>query len=58
MTKLKLRAIIGENVRNERIARDISIDELSEMIGLTPGFVGLIECGQGGAQHLVRGCYV
>ena len=48
MTKSRLRIIIGENVRNERIARDISIDELSEMLDLTPGFVGLIERGQRG----------
>jgi len=48
MTKARLRVIIGENIRNERIARDISIDELSEMLDLTPGFVGLIERGQRG----------
>ena len=48
MTKSRLRVIIGENIRNERIARDISIDELSEMLDLTPGFVGLIERGQRG----------
>jgi len=48
MTKSRLRIIIGENIRNERIARDISIDELSEMLDLTPGFVGLIERGQRG----------
>lgn len=48
MTKSRLRIIIGENIRSERIARDISIDELSEMLELTPGFVGLIERGQRG----------
>ena len=48
MTKSRLRIVIGENIRNERIARDISIDELSEMLDLTPGFVGLIERGQRG----------
>ncbi|MCL2421702.1 MAG: helix-turn-helix domain-containing protein [Defluviitaleaceae bacterium] len=48
MTKERLRVIIGENIRNERISRNISIDELAEMIGLTPGFVGLIERGQRG----------
>jgi len=45
MTKFELRIIIGENIRKERLARDISIDELSEMIDLSPGFVGLIERG-------------
>ena len=49
MTKRRLRIIMGENIRNERSARNISMDELSEMLGLTPGFVGLIERGQRGA---------
>jgi len=48
MTKQRLRIIIGENIRNERIARNISIDELAEMLDLTSGFVGLIERGQRG----------
>ena len=48
MTKERLRAIIGENIRNERISRNISIDELAEMLDLTSGFVGLIERGQRG----------
>ena len=49
MTKKLLRSIIGENIRNERISRNISMDELAEMLKLTPGFVGLIERGQRGA---------
>jgi len=48
MTKERLRIIIGENIRNERLSRNISIDELAEMIELTSGFVGLIERGQRG----------
>lgn len=48
MTKKQLRLIIGENIRNERASRNISIDELAEMLGLTAGFVGLIERGQRG----------
>ena len=48
MTKERLRIIIGENIRNERISRNISIDELAEMLELTSGFVGLIERGQRG----------
>jgi len=48
MTKWRIRAIIGENIRNNRIARDISIDELAELMGLTAGFVGLIERGHRG----------
>ena len=48
MTKKQLRVIIGENIRNERVTRNISIDELAEMLELTSGFVGLIERGQRG----------
>jgi len=48
VTKERLRVIIGENIRGERVSRGISIDELSEMLDLTPGFVGLIERGQRG----------
>ena len=48
MTKERLRIIIGENIRNERMARNFSIDELAELIDLTSGFVGLIERGQRG----------
>jgi len=52
MTKAKLRTIIGENIRNERIARGLSIEELSEMLELTPGFVGLIERSKRSANLL------
>lgn len=48
MSKESLKIIIGENIRNERTSRSISIDELAEMLNLTPGFVGLIERGQRG----------
>ena len=52
MTKERLRAIIGENIRSERVARNMSIDELAEMLELTSGFIGLIERGQRGATPL------
>ena len=52
MKKDCLRSIVGENVRIERMARDIPIDVLSEMLNLSPGFVGLIERGQRGASSL------
>ena len=52
MNKFKLRIIIGENVRKERLARGISIDELADLLGLTSGFVGLIERGQRGATPI------
>jgi len=49
MTKVILRAKIGENIRKERQARNMSIEELAELLELTPGFVGLIERGRRGA---------
>jgi transcriptional regulator with XRE-family HTH domain len=49
MTKERLRVLMGENIRNERTARNMSIDELAEMLELTSGFVGLIERGRRGA---------
>ena len=52
MNKFKLRIVIGENVRKERLARGISIDELADLLGLTSGFVGLIERGQRGATPI------
>ncbi len=49
MDKASLKKVIGENIRIARIKKDMSIDELSELLDLTPGFVGLIERGQRGA---------
>ncbi len=49
MTKERLRKIMGENIRKERITRNMSIDELAELLELTSGFVGLIERGRRGA---------
>ena len=52
MTKKQLRTIAGENIRRERLARDMSLDELADMLQLTTGFVGLIERGQRGAAPI------
>ena len=49
MTKIQIRKMIGANIRFERQSRAMSIDELAEVIELTPGFIGLIERGQRGA---------
>lgn len=45
-----MRKQIGKNIRNERLARNISMEELAEMLELSPAFVGLIERGQRGAS--------
>ncbi|MDR1663516.1 MAG: helix-turn-helix domain-containing protein [Clostridiales bacterium] len=52
MNKQKLRTIIGMNIRNERMARNMSMDELAELLELSSGFVGLIERGKRGATSL------
>ena len=52
MTKTQLRYIIGENIRSVRMSRNMSIDELADMLELTSGFVGLIERGQRGATPI------
>ena len=48
ITKNQLRIIIGENIKRERISRNMTIYELAELLGQTSGFVGLIERGQRG----------
>lgn len=42
--------IIGSNIRFERQKRDLTIDELSEILNIAPGFLGLIERGQRGTS--------
>jgi transcriptional regulator with XRE-family HTH domain len=41
--------IIGKNIRNERQSRNLSRDELAEMLDLTTSHMGLIERGERGA---------
>ena len=48
MTKEELQMLIGNNIRSQRLARDLSIVELAKLIGKTSGFLGLIERGQRG----------
>lgn len=42
--------IIGSNIRFERHKRNLTIDELSEILNIAPGFLGLIERGQRGTS--------
>ena len=42
--------VIGSNIRRERILRNMSIEELSEILQLSTAFVGLIERGQRGVK--------
>ena len=54
--KNELKIIIGRNIRNERVIRGMSLDELAELLGQSPGFLGLVERGQRGAtaQNLLK----
>lgn len=42
--------IIGSNIRYERKKRHLTIEDLSEILGIAPGFLGLIERGQRGTS--------
>ena len=48
MTKEKLQIIIGNNIRSQRLARNISIAKLAGLIGITHGYLGMIERGRRG----------
>ena len=45
-----MRALVGINIRKERVARNITTDELASLLGHTPSSVGLIERGDRGAS--------
>jgi len=49
VTKEEVRSMVGVNIRNERHNHSLSIEELSELLDITPGFLGLIERGERGA---------
>jgi len=51
ITKKELRILIGSNIRKERTARKLSIDELAELLGQTSGYIGLIERGERGVTY-------
>lgn len=42
--------IIGPNIRYERKRRGLTIDDFAKVIGMAPGFLGLIERGQRGTS--------
>jgi len=48
MTKEHFKLIMGKNIRSQRASRNMSLDELAELLELTSGFVGLIERGERG----------
>jgi len=50
MKNKALSELIGHNIRMQRIARKMTIDDLADLLKLTPGFVGLIERGMRGTS--------
>ena len=56
ITKESLRKRMGLNIRRERVAINMSIDELAGLLNITPGFLGLIERGERGitSPHLYK----
>lgn len=42
--------LIGSNIRYERRRRGLTIDDFAKIIGMAPGFLGLIERGQRGTS--------
>jgi len=50
--KTNLDEVIGRNIRNERQSRNLSREELAEMLELTTSHMGLIERGERGATAI------
>ena len=48
MDKEQLRIIMGKNIRKERLARNMTVEQLSEFLEQSSGFVNLIEGGKRG----------
>jgi len=46
--KSQLNKIIGKNIQRERIARDMTVNEICEIIGTTASHIRLIESGNRG----------
>ena len=52
MTTSELRIAIGKIIRETRVDCGLSVDELAELVGVTPGFQGLMERGARGTTPL------
>ena len=44
-TKQQIRKTIGKNIRHQRLSRNISVEEFADMMGVSTGFIGLMERG-------------
>lgn len=50
MIDTDLRKIIGDNVRRERLKRKMMVNDLADVLGVSAGFIGLIEHGKRGTN--------
>lgn len=50
MSQSAIKQTIGENIRYIRQQRNMSLEDLAEIINVTPGFLGLVERGQRGTD--------
>jgi len=55
MTNATVNREVGQRVRDLRIKHPFTIEEFSEILGVTPGYLGLIESGARGIsiRHLI-----
>ena len=52
MTKDEIKATVGRNIRILRKGKSMEIEELAEILGLSSGFIGLVERGKRGVTPL------
>ncbi len=48
LTKAELKKLMGSNLRRIRLARGLKLNYLAQRMGITPGYLGLIEQGKRG----------
>jgi len=51
--KEQFRTTVGTNIKTTRRTRKISRDALSEAVGVTPAYIGLIERGERGTNCIL-----
>jgi len=51
---------IGENIRTARKSKNLTIDKLSELIGVSESFLGTVERGKSkiGLENLIKLCHI
>jgi transcriptional regulator with XRE-family HTH domain len=51
---------VGENIRTARKTKDLTIDTLSELVGISPSFLGTLERGESflSVETLIKVCKV